>query len=231
MNIEELLDREATRSNAYIGLAECYKLPENELSLSLKELAHVFKTLDPDSPYQSILKCIENQMQLDAQALQVDYARLFVGPYSLLAPPYGSVYLEGKRKIMESSTMDIKRRYGEAGLKMSDSFKEIPDHIRAELEFMHFLVFKEMEAMSQGDLTGFTNSLYNQQSFLEKHLRAWISDFADNVAKYAQTPFYQNLAIATEAFVKDDYHTVSTMLSTCQPVVETAADLESLQAQ
>ena len=37
-------------------------------------------------------KEIENDQNFEA--LKVDFARLFVGPYKLLAAPYGSVYLE-----------------------------------------------------------------------------------------------------------------------------------------
>ncbi|MBW1770891.1 MAG: molecular chaperone TorD family protein [Deltaproteobacteria bacterium] len=81
--------------------------------------------------------------------LCVDFARLFVGPYALLAPPYGSVYLDGERKVMGDSTMDVCMRYAEVGLQLADHFKEVPDHIAAELEFIYFLILKEAEAISR----------------------------------------------------------------------------------
>jgi len=231
MNIEEFLFWESSRRDAYFELAECYKLPDNELTLRINKLEQVFQPLGSDALYQIIVQCAANLEQLDVQTLKVDFSQLFIGPYNLLAPPYGSVYLEGKRKIMGDSTMDILRRYTEVGLTTSENFKDIPDHIRAELEFMHFLIFKEIEATRKEDVNDFTNFLNNQQSFLEQHLCAWISDFADKVANNAQTSFYQNLARATEAFVKNDYLMVSSILCSWQSNVGNPVELTSLQTE
>lgn len=229
MNLEEFLFWESSRRDAYFELAECYKLPENELTFRMNKLEKVFQTLGSDALYQIILQCVASLEQLDVQTLKVDFSQLFIGPYSLLAPPYGSVYLEGKRRIMEDSTMDILRRYADVGLTTSESFKDIPDHIRAELEFMHFLIFKEIEATRKEDVNDFNNFLNNQQSFLEQHLCAWIADFAENVVNNAQTSFYQNLARATEVFVKNDYLMVSSILNSWQSSVENPVEFTSLQ--
>ncbi len=158
----------------------------------------------------------------------MEHARLFIGPYSLLAPPYGSVYLESERKIMGNSTMDVINRYRQSGLIVAEDFKDAPDHIAAELEFMHFLIFKAMEAANQGDVNGIVTGLLNQQSFLEQHLGAWVHEFAGNVVENAKTPFYRNLARATEVFIKDDYHIISSVLTSGSSNPEKFAELESL---
>jgi TorA maturation chaperone TorD len=163
--------------------------------------------------------------------LEVDYARLFVGPFNLLAPPYGSVYLEGERQLMGVSTADVQKRYQAAGLDVATGFKDAPDHIAAELEFMHFLIFKAMEAANQGDVNGIVTCLLNQQSFLEQHLGAWIQEFAGNVVDNAKTAFYRNLARATEAFIKDDYHIISSVLTSWSSNPEKSAEIESLSGQ
>ena len=72
-------------------------------------------------------KALENDR--DLEALTIDFARLFVGPYKLLAAPYGSVYLDSGRTTMGDSTLDVKSRYCEAGLNAATNFKEAPDHI------------------------------------------------------------------------------------------------------
>ncbi|MFN2356106.1 MAG: molecular chaperone, partial [Desulfopila sp.] len=71
------------------------------------------------------------------QDLLVEYARLFVGPFELLAPPYGSVYLETGRRLMGDSTIAVQHMYTNAGLTLD--VQEAPDHIALELEFMHYL--------------------------------------------------------------------------------------------
>ena len=67
----------------------------------------------------------------DLEAFKVEFSRLFVGPYEMLAAPYGSVYLEDGRRMMGDSTLDVKNRYREAGLNTAKTFKDAPDHISA----------------------------------------------------------------------------------------------------
>ena len=140
----------------------------------------------------------------DIDLLRVDYARLFVGPYELFAPPYGSVYLEGDRRVMGESTMDAIDWYRNAGLDISKNFQDPPDHIAVELEFVYFLIFKEMESISNLDVEGTIRCLIQQGKFLERHLGAWVPEFADNVEKNAETEFYKSLARFTKVFVKKD---------------------------
>ena len=53
---------------------------------------------------------------------------------------------------MGDSTMDVRMRYGDARLELAADFKEAPDHIAAELEFMHFLIFKEIAVTLRYDM-------------------------------------------------------------------------------
>ncbi|GAB4545487.1 MAG: hypothetical protein Kow0063_39580 [Anaerolineae bacterium] len=144
--------------------------------------------------------------ETEIEQLRIDYARLFVGPFELLAPPYGSVYLEGKRRVMGDSTIDARSRYQEAGLDISHDVKEAPDHIAIELEFMYYLIFKEIESFENADFESAMGYLGKQQAFLEEHLGAWATEFADSVEKNAGTDFYQNLARATKVFIQNERH-------------------------
>lgn len=93
------------------------------------------------------------QESLEAYAeeeLAVEYARLFVGPFGLRAPPYGSVYLDNQRSVMGPSTMETIRCYEDEGLARDDEFNELPDHIVVELEFMYYLSYRQVEALQKG---------------------------------------------------------------------------------
>jgi putative dimethyl sulfoxide reductase chaperone len=136
------------------------------------------------------------------ELLQIDYTKLFVGPYGLLTSPYGSAYLEDAKAVMGDSTMDVKKRYREEGLDIS--LKEAPDHIVIELEFMYFLAFKEIEAIGNSDDGGAARYREKQKAFLDTHLGIWVSEFADNVEANAQTGFYKYLARITKSFVMKD---------------------------
>ena len=216
METENLVNHESSRMTAFQILSDCFFLPDPGLSEKLEDLefnmTNVCETAVP--LIQNMRK--EFKACADLEPLKVDFAKLFVGPYQLSAAPYGSVYLEGERKMMGNSTLDAKNRYRKAGLDTAINFKDAPDHIAVELEFMHFLIFKEMEAIDLGDDNSVIIYLLNQQSFLNHHLGAWVSEFTDKVANNAKTSFYQNLARATEAFVKDNFHLIPSALTSWQ---------------
>jgi len=98
--MEEILSRECERADAYKVLLECYYLPDENLIRMLNSLTESAHGLYPD--FAGSIPGMD-----DVQLLMVDYSKLFVGPYQLLAPPYGSVYLEDG-KLMGESTMDVR---------------------------------------------------------------------------------------------------------------------------
>ena len=118
------------------------------------------------------------------------------------APPYGSVYLDGERQIMGKSTLEVRNNYREAGLDISTDFRNPPDHIAAELEFMYFIIFKEIEALENSDVDTTIDYLEKQRAFLNEHLGAWVSEFAAFVEQKAESKFYRNLAKATKVFIE-----------------------------
>jgi len=209
MDVEELLTQEFARRDAYKGLSDCYRLPEEELINTLEGLEQVFETLGSEARSHIALVRSEIKGREDVDDLKVDYARLFVGPYNLLAPPYGSVYLEGERKVMGDSTMDIQKRYAEVGLTTAKFFKEIPDHIRAELEFMYFLIFKEIEAIQEGSFENVSGFLLKQRSFLQDHLAIWVKGLAQNIEVHCQKNFYRGVAMATRIFISEDFSEIA----------------------
>ena len=204
MEIKDLLRREKARRDGYKNLAECYYLPDGNLIIKLKGLERELGVLVSGALSYAVLMRSQLQDAKKLEKLKTDFARLFVGPYSLLAPPYGSVYLEGERKIMGDSTLDVQERYRKAGVELSDNFRDVPDHIAAELEFMYLLVFKEIQALENSDVDTTIDYFEKQRSFLSEHLGAWAFEFADSIEKEAETEFYKNLARVTKAFVRQD---------------------------
>lgn len=206
MNIADLLKYEKARSSAYRGLAECYHMPSSGLHQTLIELERQLEILGSEASRHITLmqsEWIGRGNEIDDSC--VHFARLFVGPYALLAPPYGSVYLDGERQVMGNSTMDVCMRYGNAGLELAAHFKEAPDHIAAELEFMHFLIFKEIEATLRYDMDRAIEYVDQQGAFLKNHLAVWVPLFARHVVENATTDFYKHLARATDLFIKHEY--------------------------
>ncbi len=203
------LQHEENRRDAYRLLSACYHLPEPETLKNLPVLRDALSVACPQAADQ-IASLAADEIHLEQ--LQVDHARLFVGPFELLAPPYGSVYLDGKgRRLMGDSTTDVEQRYSQAGLGQAETFKEAPDHIAIELEFLYYLVFKELEAVSNADFAGALDFIKMQQSFLRDHLGVWVAEFADEVEKNAATAFYRDIAGATRTFAHHDLDSISTL--------------------
>lgn len=209
MNIDDLLMREKARRDAYKNLAACFHVPNRELATILKGLERRLGVLGSGALSYAVLMRNEFESLNDLGELKIDFARLFVGPYSLLAPPYGSIYLERERKIMGNSTLYLLETYRESGVDLSANFRDAPDHIAAELEFMYFLILKEIEAIGNSDIEKTLSFLEKQRDFLKKHLGAWVFDFADNIEENAETDFYKNLARVTKTFNQQNFDDLS----------------------
>ena len=228
METENLVKHESSRMTAFQILSDCFFLPDPGLSEKLEDLefnmTNVCETAVP--LIQNMRK--EFKAGADLEPLKVDFAKLFVGPYQLSAAPYGSVYLEDERKMMGNSTLDVRERYRDAGLDTAKTFKDAPDHISAELEFMHYLIYKEIEAFANSDIEMAIAFIQRQKSFLEDHLMAWVPEFAKSIIEHARNPFYTNLARATEMFLKENYEIVCTAVDSNELKPEEPVEINPL---
>jgi len=135
------------------------------------------------------------------EELRVEHARLFVGPHRVIAPPYGSVYLEEGRRVMGDSTLHALRAYEEAGLHLDPDFKELPDHISVELEFVYYLTAKGAEAAAAGNADESSRYDWAREAFLDQHLRRWVPPFCARIAERTEHDFYRDLAQCLTAFI------------------------------
>ncbi len=191
--MEYLLDEVCQRADNYKFLSDCYYLPDEGLMQKVVDVAQT------DSCFVGLSSCVPPLAELEL--LQIDFASLFVGPYKLLAPPYGSVYLEDG-KLIGDSTMDVKRWYEKEGLDIV--IKDAPDHITMELEFMYYLITKQIEAIKDSNPQDVQSYVQKQSSFLQVHLARWLPGFAENVQQNAQAEFYVQLSAETNNFVQKD---------------------------
>jgi len=134
--------------------------------------------------------------------LLVDYARLFLGPVNAIAKPYGSVWLDRANALMQASTMAVIGLYNEGGFEIDETFRELPDHIAAELEFLYLLTFNENQAHRIGDAWAAEATADLRKRFLQEHLSAWIGPFTAAVKAGARSSFYRELAELTERYVR-----------------------------
>jgi TorA maturation chaperone TorD len=138
-----------------------------------------------------------------------EHLRLFVGPGHIQCPPYEAVYRKD-RPIMERglvmgpSTTDVRRRYAESNLGLSKKFTDLPDHIAAEMEFMHFLCAEESRFTEQGNSQESAKMRKIEKEFLNDHLKPWVYDFADCVLRSANSSFYKAAASLLKTFIESE---------------------------
>jgi TorA maturation chaperone TorD len=135
------------------------------------------------------------------ESLLVDYARLFLGPTRAVAKPYGSIWIDGQGTVMSDSTIRVLALYEAGGFEIASDFRELPDHIAAELEFLYLLIYRENEAQRNGRPAELGEHAALRKRFLEEHLGRWAEPFTAAVLAGAQSTFYRELAELTNRFV------------------------------
>jgi len=115
--------------------------------------------------------------------LKTEYHRLFIGYKKLLAPPYASVYWDSTGKLMKEPAILLKKLYKEWGFEVSKDYKDLPDHISLQLEFLYQLgeiMNKDSEYI-----------LYDvQKRVIDDIILKWIYKFAENINNYQSLKFY-----------------------------------------
>lgn len=138
----------------------------------------------------------------DLQTLLVDYTRLFLGPAQALAQPYGSYWLKAPAQTQDNPPLTLLDLYSEGGFEIDEEFRELPDHVAVELEFLYLLTFTRHQAHALGKTREVSATELLQRRFLDEHLGAWIGLFAAAVKSGAKTAFYRELAAFTKRFVQ-----------------------------
>ena len=144
-----------------------------------------------------------------AEDLLLDYTRLFLGPNHIIAKPYGSVWLEQDEPLMGESTVAVLSLYQEGGFDIDEGFRELPDHIAAELEFLYLLIFRENEAHQLGKPQDLEIKAALRKRFLAEHLGRWVTRFTTAVREGAETLYYRELAELTDKFINIEAGSIS----------------------
>ncbi len=193
-------------------LAQAFNYPDETLVKALASgkfvegLAKSLEALGQAVPVGLLTTCKKEYMARTAKdrqnillELEKDYTRMFFASKPRLAYLFESVYREGK--LMQDSTFQIARFYADAGLKLTEDFRLPPDHIAVELEFLSFLVFKEIEGARKDDIDQVAYAQELQGLVVDQHLRPFALNISERVGQHARTTFYRTVAL----ILKDCY--------------------------
>lgn len=180
--------REITRANLYLVLSRAFSSP---LGMG-EELPEHLRLLIPELPAalqdESLhLAGAWEQALEDREALSLAYARLFLGPFEILAPPYASFYLEPDQQLMGEVSQHVARAYAKAGLGPGQGPREAPDHVALEWEFMYYLTHQYVT-------TGEEQWREQRRTFRSTHVYQWMPSLAKAIAIAGEHDFYDALA-------------------------------------
>jgi DMSO reductase family type II enzyme chaperone len=196
----------AARSRLYDLLARAFAVPDAPFYQAVREGTFAAQVCDNlvALPYAFALADREAARQQLAEAgghreLQSEYIRLFdVGTPRPPCPLYGGEYKKGRKGIME----ELIRFYNYFGLRPSPRSRDMPDHITIELEFMHFLTFREVTVLHhRQDRSSYLRA---ERDFLERQLCAWVPRLNERLRRQQPHPFYAALVGLAEAFLAAD---------------------------
>lgn len=198
----------ATRSQLYQILGLAFEFPTPDFFEAAREgafsqsLAQICAAL----PYSLTASTTNlNQVGTSYGDFESEYIGLFdVGAAGAPCPLYGGVYGGDRMKVME----DALRFYQFFGLRLSAEIRELPDHLTTELEFLHFLTFRETEARQQGaDPSPFLRA---QRDFLTRCVCRWFPQFQARLAAQSCAPFFPALVRFAATFFEADQRYATT---------------------
>ena len=139
------------------------------------------------------------EVEKNYDEFQSAYVGLFdVGAGGPPCPLYGGHWAGDRQKVMEEAL----RFYRFFGLTTSKEEKDLPDHLTTELEFLHFLTFKELEALRCGGDTGSPRRA--TRDFLVRHPVRWLPLALKKLDKVKAPPFWCGLIRLTAAYCEAD---------------------------
>ncbi|NGM16753.1 hypothetical protein GMI70_01790 [Eggerthellaceae bacterium zg-893] len=147
--------------------------------------------------------------------LQGEYARCFVGPASLPAPPFESVYVDRRRILMTETTLKVRRTYQASGFEPTLCGRVPDDHVALELDFLAVLARNACECVQAGDEASCIEYLKTSRKFLDDHLGLWAGRFAQAMREKSGSAFYADLASCLERCIAADQAGLAHVLGVC----------------
>lgn len=172
-------------------------LQEGELALALSTMLGALEDAELSATLEKLQVYGDAVAHEDSAALrlalEVEYNQLFVGPGKPLTSPYESSYFDapdGNRRYMTHVGRDVERAYLQAGFATDAAFKDLPDHISAELSFIASLALRAAASLDAGDLSKTEADLDSIEEFIDNHLSKWTAELASTVEAAANSTFY-----------------------------------------
>ena len=141
-----------------------------------------------------------------------EYTRLFIGPMSLVAPPWESVYGQKDAMLFQESTLEVRNTYRQYGLIPEGYPHVADDSLALELHFMALLAQRSLDAFYAGENGELNTALRGSSEFLKKHLLVWVPKFLERMKGAKTNILYPQMCLVLDEFLRKDAETVKEVL-------------------
>lgn len=211
MNKELLREYMDYRCSMYFWLKNLYIIePSASVLIDIMESCKMFgdesELPDKEREFISFFASLDNKKAaLLAKDIRPEYARLFLGPKKVLAPPYESVYRSNSKQLFGVSSIEVRRYYQIMGLQINTMGSEPDDFIGFELEFMYYLAFLTIKAIDENRDEELEKLFKYQYEFSKGHISSWIQEFTNDIYENTEMEYFRVLAKFTNEFILTDY--------------------------
>ncbi len=197
----------SARSQLYLLLSDSFQIPASDFHDDVR--SEKFRSWISEAvgslPYElDVTTSIERlTTEVDDEEFNSEFMRLFeVGSPNPPCPLYESWYLGGQKGIFK----ELVSFYNFFDLSVSEA-RDLPDHLKMELDFMHFLTFKEIESVHGGREAG--SFARASRDFSKRHLDRWVPQLCRKVKDSEALDFYQGLTGLLETFIRHEVEFLS----------------------
>lgn len=158
-----------------------YRSPEND---DVRSLVNYMKTgawmAEWGGDSGSLLKINEILNQCCQETDEDVFQRLFIGPYALPAPPWGSVYMDEENVIFGESTVELRRWMHENHISGMTNGKEPEDHFGLLMLMTAWIAEEKSELLNE---------------LLSNHMLPWGYRFLSLLRESSQQTFYEGISV------------------------------------
>ena len=202
MDVNHFIEIEKHRAGAYNLFSSLMCEPEPEISSNKDLFNYLGSYLDYLMPDNSnhIKDALKESLNVTQQQLQIEYARLFVGPFAVPAQPYSSLHL-GESIVMGDATVWVEKFYKSVGVEFDYDIKDLPDHAVVESEFMYYLIFNEISALEEGDYDRAKMFWEKQKTFTSEHYNIWMPKLCTKVIDNSELDYFKIIFQNLDSFI------------------------------
>lgn len=121
------------------------------------------------------------------EILQDAYQRLFIGPYALPAPPWGSVYLDKENVLFGISTLELRAWLRNNQINIELNQNEPEDHVGLLFLLTAWIIENKPELLRE---------------FLEIHFLPWVYRYLEKMQLNSGHEFYEATALLAAETLK-----------------------------